>query len=178
MRRTWRPSWMGLRQAMTKYNKDQRLAKLRQIGVLYDLEDEPMLAQYSWHINNTGYAFARGILESEPEKVLMHRVIMGVSNDKKATVDHINRTRTDNRKENLRLVSRSENSVNSVRSDSATYITKRSESGCYRVQIRRNGIVYSKSTKTIAEAQAWRDGFFDGSICPEGWTPPVLDKLI
>ena len=156
---------------MTKYHAQMKLHILKNIGVLYDLEDEPLLSGYSWFILNCGYAMARRIKPDEPEKVLMHRLIMGVLDDRKSTVDHINRNKLDNRKSNLRLVSRSQNAVNSDRSDASTYITKRSDSGCYRVQIRRDGIVYSKNTKTMSEAQAWRDGFLDGSISAIGWGP-------
>lgn len=159
---------------MTKYNSQMRLIILRSSGVLYDAKDEELLAGYSWFIMNCGYAMARSNKKNEPEKILMHRLIMDVVNDKTATVDHINRDKLDNRRENLRLVSRSQNVLNSDRSDSSTYITKRADSGSYRVQIKREGVMYSKTTKTIAEAQAWRDGFLDGSISSDGWTPKNL----
>jgi hypothetical protein len=155
---------------MTKYTLEERLERLRSIGVLYDPEDEESLSKYSWFIMCDGYAMARGIYAGEPEKVLMHRVLMGVSSDRKATVDHINRNRADNRKENLRLVTRSENAINTDRSDKATYITK-CEYG-YRVQIRRDGKVFSRRTRTISEAQAWRDGFISGEIKTDGWEAP------
>lgn len=154
---------------MTKYTPEKRLERLRSIGVLYDQEDEEALAKYSWFIMIDGYAMAHSHNPDEPRKVLMHRVLLGVSNDRKATVDHINRNRADNRRENLRLVTRSENAINSDRSDDATYITK-TEYG-YRVQIRRDGKVFSKRTKTKEAAQAWRDGFMSGAIKPKGWNP-------
>lgn len=168
---------------MTKYSPQKRLERLRSIGVLYDQEDEESLAKYSWFIMVDGYAMARSIYTDEPQKVLMHRVLLGVSNDRKATVDHINRNRADNRKENLRLVTRSENAVNSDRSDKATYITKCFDVG-YRVQIRRNGKVFSKRTKTLEAAQLWRDGFMQGEVQSEGcdkpkdWQPPKLADLL
>lgn len=160
---------------MTKYKPEKRLERLRSIGVLYDPEDEELLSKYSWFIMVDGYAMARRVYPGEPQKVLMHRVLLGVSSDRAATVDHINRNRADNRRENLRLITRSENAINSNRSDKATYITK-ADYG-FRVQISRDGKLYSKRTKTIEAAQAWRDGFMDGQICAKGWEKPKYYKL-
>ena len=140
---------------MTKYTPAKRLERLRSIGVLYDPEDESLLAQYSWFVMIDGYAMARRRYLEEPQKVLMHRVLLGVSNNRYATVDHINRNRLDNRRANLRIVSRSENAVNSERSDRAKYIMI-CKSG-FRVQIRRNGQVFSRRTAHFEDAAAFRD---------------------
>ena len=82
--------------------------------VLVDDEDyESLLSFGSWYITNQGYATIcyKGIL------LAMHRVILewelGDSIPEGLVVDHINRNKLDNRRENLRLVTRSENSYNS-----------------------------------------------------------------
>lgn len=60
-----------------------------------------------------GYATYK-IKESKNKNMRLHRYIMGVHNslDKTIVVDHINRDKSDNRRENLRLVSYLDNVVN------------------------------------------------------------------
>lgn len=59
-------------------------------------EDYPMLMRYSWHYRD-GYA----ITKIKGKEVRMHRLVMGTT-DPDVIVDHINRDRLDNRRENLR----------------------------------------------------------------------------
>lgn len=73
-------------------------------AAMIDEEDFPMLASFHWSLHSDGYAVAsRG-------RNLMHRMILNAPTG--MDVDHINRNRLDNRKVNLRLVSRSENMRN------------------------------------------------------------------
>lgn len=72
--------------------------------VIVDDEDFDLLNRYNWSIDSDGYAVSSGY------RYKMHRLI--VAAPKKKIVDHINRNRLDNRKENLRLVSSRENSYN------------------------------------------------------------------
>lgn len=76
-----------------------------------DVDDVERCRQYKWHIRsskgNTSYVIA-----SLPnnEKVHLHKFIMRCSaNDE---VDHINMNGLDNRKENLRIVTHSQNKAN------------------------------------------------------------------
>ena len=64
------------------------------------------LDKYNWKIANHGYAVAW----VEGKKQLMHRLIMNPPLHKE--VDHINHDILDNRKHNLRIVSRSMNNMN------------------------------------------------------------------
>lgn len=67
-----------------------------------------------WYLGDMGYARRQYRLgETEKGKHIfeyMHRRIIGAK--KGETTDHINRNKLDNRKENLRLVSRAENEFN------------------------------------------------------------------
>jgi len=78
--------------------------------------------------------------------------------DGKKEVDHINRIKTDNRVENLRWSTRSENQINtSTREHRHIY---RTPSGSYDVRIYRNRvIVFRKLYPTLAEAVAGRDEY-------------------
>lgn len=75
---------------------------------LVDDEDVPRLIKYRWCLNNTGYA--RTSISSS-EQILMHRFIMKLPKNK-PWVDHINRNKLDNRKENLRTATSSLNNHN------------------------------------------------------------------
>lgn len=76
-----------------------------------DLEDVDKCRQYKWHLRkstgNTDYVIA-----SLPnnQKVHLHRFVLGCDANKE--VDHINMDGLDNRKENLRIVTHSQNKAN------------------------------------------------------------------
>ena len=74
---------------------------------LIDYEDFEKISDYFWTCSND-YA-----IKSENRQP-MHRFILGISNEDryKIEVDHVNRNRLDNRKKNLRIVTRQENMYN------------------------------------------------------------------
>lgn len=77
---------------------------------LVDDEDFEALNRHKWYYSQ-GYAMRDEWLGSSKKKHLqMHRVIMDTpaGND----TDHLNRDKLDNRRENLRVCTRSQNSVN------------------------------------------------------------------
>lgn len=74
---------------------------------IIDAEDVPKIENVKWHLSGGGYAInsARG-----HNVYHMHRFILGVD----MTVDHINQNKLDNRKCNLRIVTKSQNQMNNV----------------------------------------------------------------
>ena len=76
--------------------------------ILVDEQDYEMLSRYRWHVDAGGYAGTSG-WDGPYKRERMHRVILGLTKDDDIFVDHINRNRTDNRRENLRLCSNAEN---------------------------------------------------------------------
>lgn len=71
-----------------------------------DLDDVEKITRYSWILSDKGYAVA----QINRGTVQMHRLIF--SAEKGQEVDHINSNRTDNRKQNLRFCTRSQNMMN------------------------------------------------------------------
>lgn len=71
-----------------------------------DIEDVDLVSQYKWGLNNSNYC------RNGTHRILLHNLIMGTYDKNKFTVDHINRDRLDNRKQNLRLVDFSMNGFN------------------------------------------------------------------
>lgn len=71
--------------------------------VLISTEDLEVVSKYCWHINNRGYVRANTkTMNGTRSQVMLHRIISNANSGQ--IVDHINRIKTDNRRENLRLV--------------------------------------------------------------------------
>lgn len=91
--------------------KLQLKRKNKSIEVLYDEDDQKLIDQYNWYIDNYGYIVGRKTVNNKLNRVKMHRLVLGVTHTS-FDVDHINHLKHDNRKSNLRLVSRSQNNMN------------------------------------------------------------------
>tara|TARA_R110000824_G_scaffold48545_2_gene137048 strand:+ start:1823 stop:2383 length:561 start_codon:yes stop_codon:yes gene_type:complete len=70
-------------------------------------EDYPLLSQYSWHLNKSGYA----ITKIKGRHKAMHRMVLGTVSPY-VFVDHIDQDRLNNTRENLRELSPKENANN------------------------------------------------------------------
>ena len=77
----------------------------------FDLEDYDKIKDYCWYSDKAGYI----VSDSFKKHTKLHRLVMNVS-DKKCDIDHINGryTRHDNRKNNLRICTRAQNSKNKL----------------------------------------------------------------
>lgn len=83
-------------------------------SAIVDADDFNMLSRWKWHYTN-GYArtsISLGYFNKKQKKlhILMHRLIMNCPSNME--VDHINHNPLDNRKQNLRIVSRKQNGAN------------------------------------------------------------------
>lgn len=103
-----------------------------------DLDDYEKVKDYCWHLNAQGYVET----SLNPGRHFLHRFVMDCPKDK--YVDHINHNILDNRKENLRIVTASQNTMNTkVRKDSETQlkgIHRRKDCDRWEVKIMKDGI--------------------------------------
>lgn len=72
--------------------------------------DYDTLSKYSWYTNICGYAVRNSYADGKHSTIIMHRVVMDAT--KGLEVDHINGDKLDNRRDNLRICTRSENQCN------------------------------------------------------------------
>lgn len=87
---------------------------------LVDDEDFEWLSQWKWYaiyMSNIRNYYAtrkskRDLKTYKQKAIYMHRLIMGLKIGDNKQIDHINHNTLDNRKENLRICSRSQNHMN------------------------------------------------------------------
>ena len=103
---------------------------------LVDDADYELVSQYKWSIGSAGYACRSYMIKRQVFNVLMHRLIMG---NPEQPVDHINRDKLDNRRENLRIATHGINRQNVAEVANLTGFRGVSfHKGKYRVLIAHN----------------------------------------
>lgn len=129
---------------------------IKAIPVLIDREDFARFSEIaSWYIEagrNTSYVAHKS---RELGKVYLHRWLL--KPEKNAVIDHADRNGLNNRRANLRIVSRSKNGLNAVRRSNAKHQAgaTRGKSGQWIAQIMVHGKNhYLGSFKSEAEAHA------------------------
>jgi hypothetical protein len=84
------------------YNKNhEEIAR-----TLINLEDVEICKQYKWYLKDTGYAVTNVNNNGKRTTKKLHQIIIG------DYLDHANKNRLDNRRENLRIASKIENNRN------------------------------------------------------------------
>lgn len=103
-------------------------------------DDLESVKQFYWHIDSKGYVCTNNRIVGH---IRLHRYLM---NPGELQVDHINRNKLDNRRENLRIVTNQRNHFNRP-------INKNNSSGCTGVyfhgQAKKWGVYITVSGKTI-----------------------------
>ena len=112
---------------------------------IVDDADYDWLNQWKWYATNPAGKGWRAQRDSGGRKskvrLAMSRVIMGVNPGDSRVVDHINHNSLDNRRENLRIVTVTQNNMNvrghrdSETGEKGVHINKSSQTNPYRVQI-------------------------------------------
>ncbi|WP_254509863.1 HNH endonuclease [Anatilimnocola floriformis] len=81
-----------------------------------EIDDEfaEAVNQYKWSLHSKGYAYRQADIDGERRTILLHRYVMELAGREPGfRTDHINKDRLDNRLENLRAATASQNAVNS-----------------------------------------------------------------
>ena len=73
---------------------------------IFDIDDFDIVSKYTWHKTSNGYICNK----NKNKCIVLHRLIMNPPDN--TDIDHINHDKCDNRKENLRFATRSQNLVN------------------------------------------------------------------
>lgn len=127
---------------------------------LVDDQDFERISKYKWHLHKTDcniYA-ARWDTSFKPKKkIFMHREILGLDPISKMVVDHINHNGLDNRRDNIRVCTRSQNQMNRYKGKNTGYYPRKD--GKFVVQVRGGGKRKSKICNTESEAITYRDQF-------------------
>lgn len=88
----------------------------QRLVALVDKNDYELVKEYSWQAhkrNNTWYA----VSGSPYSLVYMHRLILGLKTGDEREADHKNSNGLDNRRSNIRIATRSQNSANKPKRD-------------------------------------------------------------
>lgn len=86
------------------YNRRHRVVGY----ALIDAADYAAVSELAWSRASNGYAVAC----VDRERILMHRLVCGLTRGDPLEVDHINRNKLDNRRSNLRVCTRAQNGQN------------------------------------------------------------------
>lgn len=130
---------------------------------LVDAEDAPALLAYAWAYDS-GYAIRHQGYRGSP-KVWMHREIVGLPREFDGReVDHINRDKLDNRRENLREATRKQNAQNmplTVANTSGYRNVHADKYGRWRVTVKLDGRTrhlgsFADKAEAAAVAERWR----------------------
>jgi hypothetical protein len=145
---------------------------------LYAIEEDGKIWSYRRNkylklgIGTNGYYIVKLQVDTEKKTIDLHRLLALTyipNPENKLCIDHINRNRLDNRIENLRWVTKQENSENrSLQKNNILqeqYIsiklckTKSGDYTYFIFKIKRNGETHTKHFKTLKEAVVYRDDY-------------------
>ena len=104
-------------------NKEYLIGHIDSKGVehkfIIDKEDYDKVSKYSWHVTSNKYISTSFVHDTKRKSLYLHNLVMNRDafhgKGQTESIDHINRIGFDNRKENLRLISQSEQNINQVK---------------------------------------------------------------
>lgn len=131
---------------------------------LIDAADAHLLGPYRWSLHRpNGRAHRVAKVNGRKAVIFLHRVILGIPHGDTRQGDHINRDRLDNRRENLRIVTREQNSQNIPPRTNSTSrfrgVAKISGSNRWRATLRVDGkkVVLGRFATELEAAEAARE---------------------
>lgn len=123
----------------------------------FDLEDYDKIKDYCWHINDNGYI----VNKTRKKSTRMHRLVLGLNEKGRDNEgDHIHHVRHDNRKNQLRITTTSQNQMNKLLTKHSTSKVKGisfNEKGTsWHAYITKDNKRTSKYFKNKEDAIEWR----------------------
>lgn len=116
----------------------------------FDLEDYDRIKDYCWYMDRQGYVMSTVHENNTSKGIIMHRLIMNCPEDK--DVDHINHIEYDNRKSNLRIVTKDQNMHNTIMTNKyGANGIRPTKSGKYSACIGINGKTISLGNYSILD---------------------------
>lgn len=124
--------------------------------MLCDIEDWERFKGHYWFINDTGYAVCETM---KTGTLRFHKLVTGTTAE--VIIDHINRNKLDNRKQNLRIANKKVNSINrDLQSNNTTGhagVHFNKNNGKWNARVKVNGkVIWLGSFQTKEEAIAAR----------------------
>lgn len=140
------------------FTTQQCRQRAQDLGILVDQQDEWLLEEYAWHLNEDGYPRCR--LSGTNTFVFLHHCIVGYPMWEGEEIDHEDRNKLNNHRHNLRYVDHFVQTLNRSFPAGETgerNITLRS-TGMYKVQLYRyKQWIYLGQFSTLSEAVTVRD---------------------
>lgn len=107
---------------------------------IFDIDDYEKVSKYYWSLNGNGYIFSSIMIDGNIYNIFLHVLIFG--NKDEFEVDHIDRNKLNNRKNNLRYATHIENNRNKnkqINNKSGVIgVYKDNKTGQWRAQIKIN----------------------------------------
>ncbi len=112
--------------------------------------DYPMIMDYKWYLNSNGYpyTFGKGSINFGKRGKTLHKFLFRKQRIEKGyVIDHINRNKLDNRRENLRIITQKENSYNRTKNSNSNNTYKgvkldKKTLGTYKAIVTKDNIKY------------------------------------
>jgi hypothetical protein len=86
------------------------------VAFVFDADDKDKVYGRSWHVSSNNYIASAEIYDGNRKQLFLHNLVSNrldfPGKGVKESIDHINRIGFDNRKENLRLITQSEQNMN------------------------------------------------------------------
>jgi hypothetical protein len=124
----------------------------------FDLEDYNKIKDYMWHLDKNNYVLTK----VDKKAILFHRLIMNAKDSE--IIDHIHAETNNNRKNELRVVTKAQNcqnsklSINNTSGVKGVRYDKSMQSWGYEIKCnnkreRKYGLTYEEAVKTRKEAE-------------------------
>ena len=130
-----------------------------------DADMEQAFSCFRWHMTDTGYAARWSGSRGARYRVRMHRLVLGLDREDPRQVDHVDRDKLHNRRQNLRAVERDSQNKQNVpgRPGSSRHrgVSWDSERGKWLAQAKAKGVGrfvkrFDSEEQAAAAVTAWR----------------------